>query len=338
MLGRNSGYITTQGQVLSDLFAEAGGYRVVAVSSLLNRFLRLADIIKTLVGRRGAADIVILEIYGGLSFVAEDIASWLARRFGQRVVMWLHGGDMPKFMARFPRWTRRVLRRADVLVAPSLFLARAVEADGFQARVIPNVVDLKIYPYRHRRQVQPRLFWMRSFHPVWNPLMAVRVLSRLRRDVPDAKLVMAGKDKGLEAEVRLFAEKLKLNGAVRFPGFLNKPEKVCEGNAADIFINTNRVDNMPVSVIEACAMGLPVIATAVGGIPDLLTDGETALLVPDDNDEAMASAIKRLLLDAELAGRLSENGRRLAESSAWEKVRPQWEEVFAGITPRAMGA
>jgi phenylacetate-CoA ligase len=164
--------------------------------------------------------------------------------------------------------------------------------------------------------------------------MAIRVLARLRATIPEASLVMAGRDKGLEIEARQLAEQLGLNGAVRFAGFLDLAEKVHEGHAADIFINTNRIDNMPVAVVEACAMGLPVVATAVGGVPDLLKDGETGLLVPDDDDKMMVEAIKRLLNDAELAGRLSANGRRLAEHSAWEQVRPQWEQLFADLMAR----
>jgi len=333
MVGRNPGYITTQGQILADLFEEAG-YSVVSFSPLLNKYRRLADIIRTLIRQRRNIDVLIVEVYGGPSFIAEDIASWLGRRFGQRVVMWLHGGAMPEFMARFPQWTRRVLGRADAVVTPSEFLARAVAPYGFQAHVIPNVVDLSAYPFRHRQRVSPRLFWMRTFHPFWNPLMAVRVLAHLRAMIPEASLVMAGRDKGFEAEARQLAEQLGLNGAIRFAGFLDMAEKVHEGQAADIFINTNRVDNMPVAVVEACALGLPVVATAVGGIPDLLTDGETGLLVPDDDDKMMVEAIKRLLNDSELAGRLSANGRHLAERSAWGQVRPRWEQLYADLMAR----
>jgi Glycosyltransferase len=145
---------------------------------------------------------------------------------------------------------------------------------------------------------------------------------------------MAGKDKGLEYETRRLAEALGLNGAVHFPGFLDMAAKVREGNAADIYINTNHVDNMPVTVVEACAMGLPVVTTAVGGIPDLLTDGETGLLVPDNDDQAMTAAIHRLLNEPALATRLSTNGRQLAERSSWEKVRPLWEQLFAEVMAR----
>jgi glycosyltransferase involved in cell wall biosynthesis len=103
------------------------------------------------------------------------------------------------------------------------------------------------------------------------------------------------------------------------------------GDQGEVFLNTNRVDNMPVSVLEACAMGMPVVSTAVGGVPDLLTDGVTGLLVPDNDHDAMAEAVLRLLRDPELAGRLSTNGRRLAESCSWSVVQPQWENLFREV-------
>lgn len=328
MIGRNPGYVTTQGQVLSDLFEEEG-YQVVSVSSKISRIGRMADILKTLVQQRHKTDVMILEIYAGLSLVLEDVASFLGKFFGIRIVMWLHGGDIPRFMEKYPTWMKRVLKRADLLITPSPFLARAVERYGFQSRVIPNVIDIKDYPYRQRKNVAPRLFWMRSFHPIWNPMMALHVLEKLRQSIPDATLIMAGADKGYEAEVKEMSHELKLDNAVRFAGFLDQKEKLLEADRADIFINTNHVDNMPVSIIEACALGLPVVTTDVGGIPDLLTDGETGLLVPDDDVGKMVAAIKRLLNDNELALKLSENGRQLAKRSSWEEVQPQWKQVFA---------
>jgi glycosyltransferase involved in cell wall biosynthesis len=334
MVGRNPGRVTTQGQILSDLFKEAG-YGVISVSGLPNRYRRLADIVMTLIRRQSSYDVMVLDVFGGPSFVVEDIASRLGRRFGRRIIMYLRGGAMPEFMARYPQWTRRVLGRADALITPSEFLARAIIPYGYRARVIPNVINLSAYQYRHRQVVRPRMFWMRAFESIYNPLMAIRVLALLRSDMPDASLVMAGQNKGLEVETQRLAQGLGLNGAVRFSGFLDIQGKVREGNAADIFINTNRVDNMPVGVVEACAMGLPVVATAVGGVPDLLTDCETGLLVPDSDDAAMAGAIKRLLSESGLAGRLSANGRQLAERSAWGPVRAQWEQVFSEVMSTA---
>jgi len=331
MIGRNPGWVTTQGERLGDLL-EQGGYPVISVSSSTNRYIRLADIVYTLIRRRKEFDILLLQVFGGPSFVVEDIASRLSQVFGHRIVMVLRGGAMPDFMARYPSWNTRVLRRADLLIVPSTYLQRAITPYGFEARVIPNVIDLSAYQYRQRETLSPRLFWMRSFHPIYNPLMAVRVLAQLRTKVPEATLVMAGQDKGQETEVRALAQKLGLNGAVRFSGFLDMAGKMREASAADIFINTNSIDNMPVAVVEACAMGLPVVSTDVGGLPDLLSDGETGLLVPDNDDRAMADGVRRLLQEPALAARLSDKGRELAARSSWELVRPQWEEVIREVS------
>ncbi len=328
MLGRHQGFGHTQEMSLAD-HLQAEGYGVICTSAVRNRYLRLIDILATLIRNWRCVDVQCLGVYGGPSFVVEDMASLVGKLSRQRLVMVLHGGAMPEFMARYPAWSKRVLRRADVLIAPSPFLVRAAATHGFKADLIPNLIDLENYPYRHRRELQPRLLWMRSFHPLWNPEMALRVFRRVLDRLPHAVMVMAGQDKGFQAQTMGLARDLKLTDAVRFPGFLDRDAKATEGNTADIFLNTNRVDNMPVSVVEACAMGLPVVATKVGGIPDLLTDGDNALLVPDNDDEQMAEGVFRLLNDSALAGRLSANARRLAEQSAWVRVGPQWQRVFA---------
>lgn len=333
MVGRHPGHTTSQGQILSDLFVQAG-YPVVMASDRLNRYSRLGDIVRTLIRQRDNIDILVVEVYGGPSFVVEDIASALGRSFGQRVILWLHGGAMPTFMARYRRWTRQVLKRAELLVVPSTYLARAVATHGFGARVIPNVIDLPEYIYRQRRSLHPRLLWMRSFHPIYNPELALRALARLRRSVPAATLVMAGTDGGCEAHVRNLAAQLGLGDAVSFTGFLDMAQKVRIGQDSDIFLNTSRVDNMPVCLVEAGAMGLPIVSTSVGGVPDLMTDRQTALLVPDDDDEGVVQAVEHLLTNPDLAETLSRNGRRLAERSSWNEVRPQWEQVFLEVTER----
>jgi glycosyltransferase involved in cell wall biosynthesis len=309
----------------------AAGYSVTAASGAESRYIRLLEIVRTLIRSRRVIDTVLLQVYSGRSFVVEDIASALARRFGHRIVMHLHGGSMPAFMARFPRWTRRVLSRADALVAPSPFLTRAVAERGLAACTIPNLVDASAYSFRQRGPVAPRLFWMRSFHANYNPVMALRVLSCVRAVLPEATLTMAGQDSGLESSVRYEAVRMGVADAVHFVGFLEFEGKTREGNAADIFINTNRIDNMPVSVIEACAMGLPVVSTDVGGIRDLLSDGVSGLLVADDDVQGMAGAILRLVREPGLAKRLSANGRRLAEASSWDQVRAQWEQLFVRL-------
>lgn len=327
MLGRNPGWVTTQGQVLADKLP-GEGFDVISVSSKTNRFTRLAEIIYTLVARRRSIDVVVLEVYSGLYFVIAEAASLLCRVFRLPLIMVLHGGELPGFYRRHPRRTAWVLNRADRLVAPSSFLAHEFEKAGFPVRVIPNIIDLQDSTFRERGSIAPNLLWMRSFHPIYDPEMAIKVFAEVKKRHAAAVLTMAGKDKGLEEMVRKLAAELGVANAVRFPGFLNAAKKSAEFDSADIFLNTNRIDNMPVSVVEACSFGVPVVATRVGGIPYLLRDRMDALLVDSGDVKQMADAICELLDSPGLVRELSRNGRLLAKRSDWHNVKHDWIRVF----------
>jgi glycosyltransferase involved in cell wall biosynthesis len=96
----------------------------------------------------------------------------------------------------------------------------------------------------------------------------------------------------------------------------------------DIHLHTNRVDNMPVSVLEMWACGLPIVGTRVGGVPYLIRDRHDGLLVPSEDYQAMAAACLELLTNAELARTLSRNGRARAEALTWEQVQSSWINIL----------
>lgn len=327
MLGRNPGWVTTQGEILADHFVD-DGWVVMETSHQPRRLLRLLDTLWCLLRWRRWVDVIILSVFSGPGFLMADITSRLAGVLGLPVVMWLHGGNLPDFTSRHPRWARRVMRRARCLVAPSSFLADCAIASGERAEIIPNVIDITALPLRYRETAAPRLLWMRTFHPLYNPAMAIRALELIRRNTPEATLTMAGQEKGLTENMRALTASLELGESVCFPGFLGPEAKAEAFGTHDIYLHTNHIDNTPVSVLEAAAAGLPIVATAVGGIPSLLEHETTALLVPDGDETAMAAAVQRLVSDSELCERLSRNARALAESSDWSAVRGRWEVVF----------
>ena len=115
---------------------------------------------------------------------------------------------------------------------------------------------------------------------------------------------------------------------ITFPGPVPKDTIPQWLNRGDIFLNTTHVDNMPVSVLEAMACGLCVVSTNVGGIPYLLEGGRDALLVPADDEAAMATAVRRLVTEDGLAEQLSENARKKVEPFDWSNILPKWEKIF----------
>ncbi|MFZ5984791.1 MAG: glycosyltransferase family 4 protein [Acidobacteriota bacterium] len=330
LVGRHQGYATSQGLILSRLFA-AEGYRVIVASSRLNRYARLADIAWTLLREGRYADAVILEVYGGPSFVVESVAAAICRLHRLPVIMVLHGGNMPRFVARFPRWARWVMGCASALVSPSRYLREQLGSTGYPIRIIPNVINLADYPHRIRAQVTPRLLWMRAFHEVYDPTLAIRILAGLKVSHPEATLTMAGPDKGLLENTRAYARSMGVGDSVRFVGFLDPEGKRRAFDEAEVFLNTSTIDNMPVAFLEAWAAGLPLVTTDVGGIPYLVRDGETGLLYPRGDADEAVRALRRLLGDPDLARRLSLRGRAEAERCDWSQVRPQWERLFGEV-------
>lgn len=327
MLGKNPGYITTQGQIVADLFAE-DGCKVTCVSSKINKVSRLSEIIRTLIWNRRKFDIVLLEVYSGMNFIVANVVGLFCKLFKLPLIMVLHGGNLPQFIKKYPRWTKFAFNQADALVAPSSFLAEQIGKNDYKVQVISNVIDIGKYQFRERSKISPKLLWMRSFHPIYNPEMAIKVLKRLCQRGQDATLTMAGKDKGLESGLKKMAEDLGLSDRIRFVGFLDEEQKLKEFAEADVYINTNRIDNMPVSVVEARALGLPVVSTDVGGLPYLIEHKENGLLVPDDDFNSMVKSVESLIDHPELTQKISINGRKLAENAAWSKVQREWENLI----------
>jgi glycosyltransferase involved in cell wall biosynthesis len=330
-LGGHPGWVTTQGEVLAGLF-EAAGHHVVVSSDRLHPVGRAADHAGTLVRRRRDVDLAVVSVFSGNAFALAEEAVLLCRLLGVPAVAWLHGGNLPTWGATHQRRVRRLLGRVDAVVAPSAYLARWAEGFGVTPTVIPNVLDLDGYHFRLRTRARPRLLWMRTFQDLYDPATAVRTLALLRERGIDATLTMAGQDKGRLDATREVAAALGVTGWVSFPGFVSGPNKAALLDDHDVFLNTNRVDNAPVTVLEAAASGLGVVSTAVGGIPDLLVADRAARLVPPGDAPAMAEAVAGLLADPTSMKRLTEAARAVAEASAWPAVRDRWLAV-AGSAP-----
>lgn len=320
------------GGALAERLAMKGwGVRIASRHS--GRMSRVVDLIKQAYTCRMQYDCALVEVYSGAAFVWAEMVCSLLRRNQKPYLLALHGGELPSFAARFPRRTRRLLNSAPLVVAPSAYLQRRLAHCRGDIEIIPNPLEIEKYPFRERSSVKPVCMWLRAFHKIYDPGMAVEVLAGLVRDLPDARLTMAGPDKadGSLAAVRNQVRRSELQSCVSLSGAIDKaavPRFIADG---DVFLNTASADNTPVSVIEAMACGLCVVSTNVGGLRDLLTDGQDALLVAPGESGAMMEAVKRLVRDPSLAGRLSRGARTKAESFDWTHVMPKWEAGLSKI-------
>ena len=309
------------------------GARVIVTSGCRSRLLRLADMLLTSWRRRHDYDVAMVTVFSGYAFLYAEAIAWLLARLGKPYVLALHGGDLPAFSRRHAVRVRRLLSRAGAVVCPSGYLYEALKHLRPDLKLIPNAVDLSRYEFGSRHVRAGRLVWLRAFHHIYNPMMAPAVLAKVLKTFPQARLTMVGPDKGDGSyqATRQAAADLGVLDRIRFTGPIPKDSVPQVIGEHDIFLNTTNVDNTPVSLIEALACGLPVVSTNVGGIPYLVEHGQTALLVPPDDVEAMGASIIRLMAEPDLAAQLRSKGRRLAESFDWDVVFPQWQRVIQGV-------
>jgi glycosyltransferase involved in cell wall biosynthesis len=327
--------IPSPGEDLAEKLVKTG-WRVLTVSHKSGRLPLLADMASSLWRWRKSYSLAYVEIFSGPAFAWAEFACWALRRLHKPFVCVLHGGDLPAFSRRWPKRVRNLLRSADAVTTPSSYLQTALKTLHRDLRQIPNPLEIKAYRFHLRSYPRPHLVWLRAFHNIYNPCLAPHVLALLAPDFPDLKLTMIGPDKGdgSLASVKNLARQLGVAHRITFPGRIPKGEVPMWLDQGDIFLNTTKVDNTPVSVLEAMAAGLCVVSTRVGGIPYLLQHELDALLTLPNDPESMATAIRRLLTEPDLAKQISCNARRKANRFDWSRVLPQWEALFREVDQR----
>ncbi len=306
------------------------GWEVITTSAKVNRLIRLVDMLRTVVSNRDAYRLAYVEVYSGLAFGWAELVCAALRSLRKPYLLALHGGGLPEFYRRSPRRVSRLVRSARAVVTPSKWIAEVFQAVRPDILYLPNAIDLPGYPFRLRSSPEPKLVWLRAFHTIYQPWMAVEALAGVRRAYPDARLLMVGPDKrdgSLDRTCEAIAA-LGLQEAVDLPGGVSKREVPAWLNRGEIFLNTTRFESFGVSVLEAAACGLPVVTTNVGELPYLWEDGEDMALVSPDSPEAMARAVLAVLEQPGLAGRFSTNARRKAESFDWSVLLPRWQRLF----------
>ncbi len=227
-------------------------------------------------------------------------------------------------------WADRLMRP---LTTVTICVSDHARARGLEARtctadqtaVIPNAVEIEPAPAAKRDREPPVLLAVGRLKAPKDFMTLVRGLALLPPGSVDALIVGEGPDRAaLEAEIR----RLGIGDRVRLVGERRDVPELLAG--ADLFVLPSASEGMPVSVLEAMAAGLPVVGSRVGGVPELVVDGETGLLVEPGDPEALAAAIGRLVADPELRRQLGDAGRERAQRRfALEPFRRAHVELYS---------
>lgn len=323
------GNTPTSVETLGNLLQEE--FDVLQVSDKRNKLFRLADMLWSIVKYRNETEFILIDTYSTSNFYYALLCAFTAKFFHLKYIPILHGGNLPERVKKNPKYANFLFGNAYVNVAPSRYLLDAFENYNYQTVYIPNNIEIKNYPFKTRKKIEPKLLYVRAFSPVYNPQMALMVLDKLLHRYPHASLCMVGPDRdGTLQKTKELCHKMGLDDKVVFTGKLSKEEWWKLSKDYDIFINTTNFDNTPVSVMEAMALGLSVVSTNVGGIPYFVEDGRDALLVDAGDAEAMADKIAFLVEHPKKAIALAQNARKKVEGFDWKNVKSTWIELLKG--------
>ena len=261
----------------------------------------------------------------------------IAKLYGKKAILNYRSGEAEDHLPNWPLTAIPTMRRADAIVVPSGYLVDVFARNGLSARAIYNIVELDRFRYRERRPLRPIFLVSRLLEPLYNVACVLRAFQLIQQRYPDARLTVAA-DGFLRPELeRLAFAELKLRNT-EFIGFVPFEKMPDLYDAADIYLTAPNIDNMPSSLTECMASGVPIVTTDAGGIPYIATHEETCLMIPRDDHEAMAAGAFRLLEDHDLAAALTRRAREASRKFTWPAVRAAWVKLYHELALAGAGA
>lgn len=298
-------------------------------SDKLNKISRLFDMLNSTIKYRKDIDYVLIDTYSTNNFYYAYLVAKLCQFFHIKYVPILHGGNLSTRLNSSPKLCKTLFGNSFANVAPSGFLQKEFQERGFSTIYIPNNIEIDKYLLKIREQISPKILFVRSFHKIYNTPMAIHTLNELLKEYPKAELCMVGPDKdGSMEECKVLAKELGVISQVTFTGKITKKEWHELSRKYDVFINTTNVDNTPISVMEAMALGLPVVSTNVGGVPFLVENEKEGLLVDKGNVQQMVEKIKFLIENPEKSLEFTTNARKKVEGFDWDVVKEYWIKLL----------
>lgn len=248
------------------------------------------------------------------------------RMTGRKTVVNYRDGRAEDHLRNWPSAVA-TLKKADAIIVPSNYLVGVFEEFGLRAEVIPNAIDTGAFLYRERRNIRPVFLTNRGLEPLYNVDCALRAFRIVQDRYPEAQFIV-GNDGPLRGDLERLAKELGLRNIV-FTGAVSQQRMAELYNTADIYVMSPLIDNMPGTVLECFASGLPVVSTASGGIPFIATHERNALLSSPGSAEDLAASCLRLLEEPGLGFRLAAEGYRdCVEKFSIESVRKQWHARY----------
>jgi glycosyltransferase involved in cell wall biosynthesis len=265
--------------------------------------------------------------------LAPTPAILISKLYGKGILLNYHSGEADDHLRRWRRSAIPTLKLVDRLIVPSEYLVEVFAEFGLPAKAIYNLIETDRCRFRERLELRPKFLSNRNFERHYGVDRVLRAFAVIQKRFPEAELVVAG-DGPERSALEQLARDLNLQNT-EFVGRVGHDQVIELYDANDIFLNGSEIDNQPLSILEAFACGLPVVTTDAGGIPYMVDNGRTGLIVPKGDYEQLADSALRLFGEPCLAQSLIREGREECRKYGWESVRDEWVNVYNDLASRS---
>jgi glycosyltransferase involved in cell wall biosynthesis len=270
-----------------------------------------------------------------LSFVlAPTPAILIGKLYRRKVLLNYHSGEAEDHLQRWQRSAISTIRLVDSIIVPSEYLVRVFASFGLKATAIYNLIDTSTFRFRERSPLRPVFLSNRNLESHYGVDRVLRAFAIIQQRIPQASLTVAGDGSQRQSLERLAGD-LKLQNT-QFVGQIAPANFAEVYDAADIFLNGSEIDNQPLSILEAFSCGLPVVTTDAGGIPDIVQDRRTGMVVSRGDHVEIANRALALLENPVLAKQIIDDARQECLKYSWEAVRDAWMSAYHGIENRSL--
>lgn len=270
----------------------------------------------------------IFSICGLYFYVVVTPAVLIAKFFNKKIIINYHAGYFYSFYESSIKFiVRNILRMADYITTPLFHLKNEFALIGISIIAIENLVDLSDFSYKERLSYNPKFISTRHLRYVYGNDVVLKAFKIILEKYSSASLIIAG-DGDQREELEKIVKENNLQKNVYFTGYIDKNKLLHYYENSDILLNGSRRDNMPISILEAFASGLPVVSTNPMGIPSFVINGHNGLLSDVDDYEMLAINSIKILNNFNIGKKLANNAKLYVNSLNWDNIYPKIESVY----------
>ena len=230
---------------------------------------------------------------------------------------------------------KTILKNADSVIALTKNMKEVIQAIFYrEIAVVPNGIDIEDYwdgtGEQERETISKRILFVGRLDPVKGVHYLLRAMQIVCKVLPDAKLILVGDGEDRE-NLEYLTNSLGIRESVNFAGRIPHEKIPDYLDQADIFVLPSLSEGLPIVILEAMACGLPIVATRVGGIPDIIEEDVNGYLVESRDFQGLADKIIFLLENQPLKHRISKNNRIKVQEYDWKNVIKQLEGIYFEI-------